>query len=213
MMTATKTPLLLCAATKWELAPLAGLRSADVALLKTGIGPDSARAALAAVTDARMIVSTGFAGALQSGMASGDLVLDIQGLDAELPPLAREIALRQKTPIHFGRIIHSDEVLCRPEQKLALGKAERAAAVDMESQALRQAAERLGVPFLAARVILDSVNDRLPSSVPSGEKLGDLVSYVIANWKELPVMMRAASLQRRAGARLAAFLSELLPKL
>lgn len=228
MKTMTKTPLLLCGATKWEVQPLAerwklravspfrfegAVRGADVVLVKTGIGPENAREALATVDAPRMIVSTGFAGALQPGMASGDLVLDVQGLDIEVPQTAREIALKQRTAFHFGRIAHTDRVLSRPEEKVSLGGAERACAVDMESASIRAAAGRLGVPFLAARVVLDAVEDRLPSQVPASESLPSLVSYAFRNLPELPVMIRTGLRQGRAMSRLAAFLEELIPTL
>ncbi len=228
MTTMTGTRIVLCAATKWEVEPLARrwslcaasafrfegtVRGIEVVLLKTGIGPANAQEALAALQAPKMIVSTGFAGALQPGMASGDLVLEVQGLDAEIPPMAREIALRQKTAFHFGRIAHTNRVLSRPEEKVSLGKAERASAVDMESASLRAAAERLGVPFLAARVVLDAVDERLPSDVPAGESFGALVSYAFRNASELPLMIKTGLRQGRAMSRLASFLEELLPKL
>jgi nucleoside phosphorylase len=227
-MVMTKTPILLCAATKWEAEPLAKALSlrcvsafrwegsvgcADVVLIKTGVGPANAREALASVSAPKLLLSTGFAGALQPKMFSGDLVLDVQGLDLETPPMIRELASEKGLPFHFGKIIHSDAVLHRPEDKRALGLKNRAAAVDMESQAIRQAAERLGVPFLAARVVLDSLDDRLPSAVPAGEAISDLVPYVLTNLPELPLMLKTGLLQKNAISNLAGFLTALLPKL
>ena len=223
-MTAASAPIFLCAATKWEAEPLAsalGLRRVSefrweddsVALVKTGIGRENAVEALAAVSSAKLLVSTGFAGALQPGMSSGDLVMEVAGLDLEVPQTAREIAAAQKTPFHFGRIAHTDKVLFDPADKAALGKAQRAAAIDMESAAIRAAADRLGVPFLAARVVLDGLDDRLPSKVPAGESFSDLMSYAFGNAAELPLMMKVGLRQKRAMARLAAFLEELLPRL
>ncbi len=224
----SRTPILLCAATRWEAEPLAkrwglrlvspfrwegAVRGVDVVLVKTGMGPANAREALAAVEPPKMVVSTGFAGALQPGMACGDLVLDVQGLDIEVPQTARRIALEQKTPFHFGRIAHADAVLSQPAQKAALGKTERASAVDMESRDLRAAAERLAVPFLGARVVLDAVDERLPSAVPAGESLADLVPFALRHLPELPLMIKLGLRQSRAMGRLAAFLEELLPRL
>ena len=223
-----QAPILLCAATRWELSPLVrrwGLRQATafryegavngvgVTLLKTGIGPGNAEEALRAVAAPRFLVSTGFAGALQPRMGCGDLVLDVQGLDIEIPQAAREIAARQRTPFHFGRMAHSDTVLARPQDKKALGQAQRCSAVDMESRALRAAAQRLGCPFLAARVILDSVEDRLPSQTPSGEGFFDLIPFALRNAGELPLMLKLGLRQGRAMKRLAIFLEEFLPSL
>ena len=83
----------------------------------------------------------------------------------------------------------------------------------MESASIRAAAERLGVPFLAARVVLDAVDDRLPSSVPADESFPALVSYALRNAAELPLMIKTGLRQGRAMSRLAAFLEELIPAL
>lgn len=227
----TSTPLLLCAATRWEAEPLSSrlvLRSAGpgrfegsaagrpVVLVKTGVGPEAASAALDAVMPAEnfhCVVSVGFAGALQPGMSSGDLVLDIQGADAELPPAARELAATQGTPLHFGKIIHSDKVLASPAEKRALGQAQRASAVDMETSSIRAWAGRRGTPAMAVRVVLDGVDDRLPSAVPSGEDIVSLTRYAFGNIGELPVMISTGLKQRRAMTNLCRFLEEFLPLL
>ena len=121
--------ILLCAATVWESEPLARSLSLKplsparfegvvagrkIVLVKTGVGPAAASAFLSAfgsAEDYHMVLSVGLAGARQPAMASGDLVIDIQGADSELPPAARELAAELSLPLHFGRIIHSDEVL------------------------------------------------------------------------------------------------------
>jgi len=226
----TSSPILLCAATRWEAGPLAarfGLRELSshrfegtaagrkIVLSKTGVGPEAATDALTRITDDAFacVVSVGFAGALQPGMASGDLVLDIQGADAELPPAARELAAQQGTPLHFGKIIHSDKVLASPAEKRALGQAQRASAVDMETSSIRAWAGRRGTPALAVRVILDGVDDRLPSAVPAGEDIVSLTRYALGNIGELPVMISTGLKQRRAMANLCRFLESFLPLL
>jgi nucleoside phosphorylase len=225
----TSSPLLLCAATRWEAAPLASALKLSavsndrskgvcagrtVVLIKTGVGPEAASTVLDQLGPAENFhcaLSVGFAGALQPGMASGDLVLDIQGADAELPPAARELAAKQGTPLHFGRIIHSDKVLASPADKRALGQAQRASAVDMETSSIRAWAGRRGTPSLAVRVILDGVDDRLPSSVPAGEDILSLTRYALGNIGEMPVMISTGLKQRRAMTNLCRFLEEFIP--
>ena len=224
----SKAPILLCCATKWESSPLirrwalcevnplryeGSVHSVDVVVLKTGIGAPNVREALACVAAPRLLLSTGFAGALQPGMASGDLALEVHGLDLSVPQAAREIAAAQNVPIHFGRMAHSDRILSDPKDKISLGGAGRCFAVDMESREIRVSAGRLGCPFLAARVILDSLDDSLPAEAPQGERLFDLLPYFLKNFSDMPKMARLGWLQRRAAARLAAFLEELLPRL
>ena len=188
----------------------------SVVLTKIGIGPTAAANALSRLgpaEDFHCALSVGFAGALQPGMATGDLVVDIQGAAAELPPAAREIAAALKIPLHFGKIIHSDRVLARPSDKKALGQTRRASAVDMETSVIRSWAAKQGIASLAARVVLDGVDDRLPSSVPAGEDFASLTRYALANAAELPVMLSTGLKQRKAIANLAHFLERFLPLL
>ena len=226
MTIALKAPILLCCATKWESSPLihrwgfsvvkslhyeGSVRSVDVVLIKTGIGAAHVREALAAQAAPRLAVSVGFSGALQPRMASGDLVLDVSGLDLAVPQAAREIASAQTIPLHFGRFAHTDTVLSRPEDKAALGRTQRCSAVDMESAAIKAWSESRGVSFLGARVVLDALDDRLPSEVPVGETAVELIPFVLRNFMDLPTLARVGWLQRRAMSRLATFLEDLLP--
>lgn len=229
-VTATQAPLLLCAATRWESAPLIkrwGLRAATpfrfegcaggtaVILIKTGMGAANAEEALNGFAGPlpRMAVSIGFAGALQPRMDSGDLVLDVQGLDIEIPQAAREIARTQKTPLHFGKIAYSDNVLSAPRDKAELGRKTRCSAVDMETASIRAWGQARGVPALAARVVLDGLQDRLPAETPKGERLSDLIPFLMKNAADLPLLARLGLRQKRAMAALAAFLEEFLPRL
>ncbi len=224
-----KKPLLLCAATRWEALPLAqrlGLKAVspsrfegvsgerDLVLLMTEIGPKAAANSLAKLLSPEYfhyVLSVGFAGALQPGMASGDIIVDIQGADAELCRAARELAAAQGLALHFGPIRHCDQVLFRPEQKRLLGQAERASAVDMETSVVRQWALGRQTPSLAVRVVLDAVDDRLPSAVPAGHTLPALAGYALKHIGELPIMLSTGLKARRAGANLARFLEGFLP--
>ena len=223
-------PILLCAATRWEAAPLAkrfALQAASdsryegilggrrVTLLRSGVGPASASAALNSVGDApyACAVSTGFAGALQPKIASGDLLLDLQGSDLDLVQAAREIAALQKAPIHFGKILHSDRVLARPEDKIELARRQRGAAVDMETAAVRSWAADRNIPALAIRAILDKREDRLPSSLPAGEDFLSLLSFAAKNAAQAPLLLKLAARQKKAMSVLAGFLEQFLPRI
>lgn len=208
----TQAPLLICAATKWEYAPLSAIPG--LSLLKTGVGPKNAAAALEGVRELpRMIVSSGFCGALQPGVASGDIVLEVAGLPLEVPQAARRLSAERGIPVHFGRLHHSDTVLATPEQKAAAAQEHRAVAVDMESFAIRQWADRKGVPFLAVRVVLDAVNESLPADIPETENTFTLAKYALSRPAQIPLMIRTGLRQGPAMSRLASFLKELLPTL
>ncbi len=219
--------ILLTAATRWEADPVAkalGLSSADgirhegqassgtpLLLIKTGIGRDNAARALADIHEARVVVSTGFCGALQPGMRSGDLVADLRGIETPWVEAAREAASAQGVKLHFGKIADS-AVVCGPAEKALIAAKERAAAVDMETAAVRRWADAAKVPVLAIRAVLDEAGDRLPAP-PAGEEIDKLARYVLSNILSLPLLAATGLRQRRAAAALAGFLSRFLEAL
>lgn len=193
MLTSTKT-ILLCAATRWEAGPLARalslsrhddgcyegpLGNGSISLLKTGVGPAKATAALRGMNGPALTVSAGYCGALQPDMRPGDIVADVREADLELVKAARATAATLGLRIHFGKIAHSDRVLGRPADKRALGTQERAGAVDMETLAIRNWAKPLGAPVLAARVVFDALEDTLPAQIPEEENVRAHAGYAL----------------------------------
>jgi adenosylhomocysteine nucleosidase len=223
MMTASLAPTLLCAATKWEAEPIAkalglfrcadGFAAGNVALIKTGVGAVRATGALRGIDKYEHVMSVGFCGALQPGMQTGDIVIDARGSAAEIPPMARETAAALGLTIHFGKIADSQSVVARPKDKKALGEKLRASAVDMESAAIAAWAENVGAEFLAIRVVLDGMDDRVPTTVPAGEGVASLLKYVRRHAHALPILAATGLRQRRAVAALSKFLAAFLPKL
>jgi adenosylhomocysteine nucleosidase len=215
---------LLCAATKWEAQPLAkALRLTEgapgvfersdrrVTLLKTGIGPENTTLALrrwrgAGPPAVAAGISVGFAGALQPGMRTGDIVCDLRGCDLDVVRKARETAELLGLRIHFGKMLHSDKVLSSPQEKTALGRKERGSAVDMETSAVRDFARSAGISFLCIRVVLDPVHQALPSCLPAGEDFISLARYAVSNARELPLLAALGLKQRAAAAALSLFL-------
>lgn len=88
------------------------------------------------------LLSAGFAGACQPGLAPGDVLVTS-------PTLARVIGA-------VDGEIRTVTSVASPETKAALGR-EGVAAVDMETAWLRDRAELAGLPFLGVRVIVDTV--------------------------------------------------------
>lgn len=143
-----------------------------VTLIQSGVGPRAARRAIEAAFDpCNVIVSLGFAGALEPGLKVGDLVLSqtvlweengqlcrhevedtlVSTAEAALPP-----DLRQRAAL--GALLSSPVVLATPSAKKQAARRYRAVAVEMEAAALAGYAAQQGVPFLALRAILDPVD-------------------------------------------------------
>lgn len=222
--------ILLCAATKWEAVPLAkslGLERSSprlferpdgaIALLQTGMGQQKTARSLrqwsASSGGCRTAISTGFCGALQPGMRTGDIVADLGGCDAALVEKARRTAEERGLRLHFGRIIHSDTVVSSPVHKEELGRAQRASAVDMESAAVRQWAAESDAPALCLRVVLDSMKQPLPERLPQDEDFFSLLRYAAGNLRQAPLLAYLGYRQRQALDSLRRFLGPYLETL
>jgi nucleoside phosphorylase len=203
--------VLITAATSWEAKPLAkglGLSPAGpdrwngtvggraVTLLKTGMGAQRTTAALDAAIvakDYQLALSAGLCGAMQPDVRPGDVVSDPHEVELELVVPLRETAKALKLPFHFGRILHTNIVL-QPEAKRKLGAEHRAAACDMETQAVRRWAHGTPLAVIGVRAVLDGLDDALPADAPQGEGLAELAAFALSRPLRLPGLM---SLGRR----------------
>ena len=151
------------------------LRGSTVSVYQSGPGHerayDAARAALAAGASALM--SWGIAGGLRRGISSGAIILPSQvksstgaaiGTDSHWRMLLHR-SLQPTFEVHGGELYESAVVLKTAEEKAAVLDATGAVAVDMESAAIAKAAAEAGRPFVAIRVVLDTIDDRLPVGI------------------------------------------------
>jgi nucleoside phosphorylase len=158
----TLPPLLVVCALRIERFALrrapAGKKAAHpVTVLRTGMGPAAAEAAVhtaledPALRDAA-VLTTGFCAGLAPGMRPGDVVVSSDGHESEA--LAAALKAAGHT-VHTGPLAESDHVV-RGAERTALA-ATGAIAVDMESAAMRRAALARGARHIAAaRVVVDT---------------------------------------------------------
>jgi adenosylhomocysteine nucleosidase len=124
------------------------------------------------------VISVGCAGALIPELHPGQLILApgvlMQSLreqnqvkrlliDEKLLSLTRLVAAHAAIPVAEGWLFTSETALVTSAEKLQQGRELDAIAVEMESGAHAAFAQAHGLPFLALRVILDSVNMELPA--------------------------------------------------
>lgn len=226
MATSGKTAL-LTAATPWEASPLAkalgllpdgpGLWRGTLGayrgvLLETGMGAAASTAALDRVfgnangSTPGLIVSTGLCGSLQADVRPADVVVDAHGGPLHLAVSAPPAAKRAGVTLHMGAIADADHVLSVAEKRALAGKV-RAAAVDMESAAVRAWAQRRDSAFVAARAVLDGLDDEAPSEGPADGSLGASLRFAAAHWARLPNLLAAGWRARRGMDALGRFLS------
>ena len=138
--------------------------------LAVGVGGGAAQAV--AAERPGLVISCGFAGALDPSLAPGDLVLASsvhdeagESIAASEPVLcAARRALDSGEPacLAEGELLCMTEVVATAEAKRALVRPGRLA-VDLESAPAAHAARRAGIAWLALRVVLDPLDADLPA--------------------------------------------------
>lgn len=151
-----------------------------IALATSGIGmrraAENASRVLAEVHDIDLVILTGVAGALADNLDIGDLVLadhlltreDDRGQPAqtvEVPRLQLELVSLglDKAGINHSRggILTVKYPLATEAEKRRVGRSTGAIAVDMETAVIAREAAARGIPFVAMRTIMDTVEHDL----------------------------------------------------
>jgi len=131
----------------------------DVAVLVCGgIGAEAARRACEALIQLyqpRLVISAGFAGALDPELEAGSMLT---------PRLVIDANDGSRTEVGSGTgVLVSFDAVADSDQKLKLGKAYRAHAVDMEAAAVARGADAHRIPFVAMKAISDEAGFEMPS--------------------------------------------------
>lgn len=125
---------------------------------------------------ASALVSFGIAGALDSALMPGRMVLadgviDGAGQRFQTDATWRRTLTENSIPhVEFARgtIATMEKAAATPSEKAALFARTGALAVDMESSGVASAAARHNIPFIAIRAIADPASRRLPKSALKG---------------------------------------------
>lgn len=204
----------------------------EVLTITGGIGPRRAQRAVEsfAATPLRAVISAGCAGALRAGLRSGELVLAQevrmyqQGamqsfpVDVDLLRVAKAAAVQAGLFTVEGPLFTSAQVLFTPQEKERCGQETEAVAVEMESGVHAAFAQRLGLPLLVLRVILDPVDMAIPEirglTTPEGEiRPLRAVTHLLAHPQHLPALWRLKSSRTRARTALRHLLTSFFPLL
>jgi len=203
----------------------AGARDASWLVLQSGPGPARAASAAARAIEggAGLLVSWGLAGALAAAVAPGTVLLPRRVGAENGTPLAvdaawhaRLAALADDFRVENGDLLTVPAALESPAAKRAAAAATGAVAVDMESASVAAVAARAGVPFVALRVVVDALDDSLPSGAEQwidehgGRRLAPALRAVVSigQWRPLVTLARRYRVATRVLDRLAAALVE-----
>ncbi|MCB1213849.1 MAG: hypothetical protein KDK66_00085 [Deltaproteobacteria bacterium] len=147
-----------------------------ILLLQTGVGLKRARQATRFLLEnfkLSRLISTGYCGALHSQLKTGDLVLasTVVANTASALPLSTDpawteeslklLSQNQSWKVHRGNLLSSLHPLLNPIEKQALAIKYDGIAVDMESHGVLQAAQKLEIPKLVLRFVIDELKDNL----------------------------------------------------
>ncbi|HHY84336.1 MAG TPA: hypothetical protein GYA07_02190 [Verrucomicrobia bacterium] len=209
----TSRLILVCFAVPEEAAPLAKAPLApDIECLVTGIGKINAgrrvRAAIAARTPA-LVLTCGFAGALDPELRIGDVLFD-EDPECDLAPVLRRLGAIP------GTFHSADRVAVSANDKARLRQLTGAHAVEMESGAIRRICREHGVPSATVRAISDVTGEDLPLDfnrlvTPDGKiPTGAVIAAVLRSPGSIPGLLRLRRNTLTAGRRLAEILRGLL---
>jgi adenosylhomocysteine nucleosidase len=202
-----------------------GLQGRHVAIARSGAGCKAAAAATEAILSGHQppwIISAGFAGGLvdqvqRYDLVIGDRVMDTAGAEIPLDVQLDPAALAQMPGVHVGRLLCADRIIRLPQEKRSLGEKHQALAVDMETLAVAEVCRRRQIPFLAIRVIIDAVDDQLPSDVnyllkqkSTASRLGAAFGAILNRPGSFTDLLKLKEQALVAGDRLAKFLSQVI---
>jgi adenosylhomocysteine nucleosidase len=212
------------------LARFCGPEWLTVLVLETGIGRDRTERVLQWLLNKpifgnlayqpKVIISAGFAGALQEGLQVGDLILATEVTDGQgnLWPVSWPGPLPPgdwRPPLRRGRLLTANHLVAQPEEKRALGRQHEALAVDMESAVLAELCSRKEVPFACLRAISDpadaTLSPRLVSLLSDGRiSFPRLITALLSSLRLAGDFWRLRKATRVAGENLGKGLGELL---
>ncbi len=135
----------------------------EVAILHTGVGAKNCNARLEILlhkTRPRLVISSGFAGAVSEELRVGDLILAQNFSDPELLGGAERI-LRDREPRRV-KLFTSTSIVDSIAERNEIARSAGAAAVDMETGAIVAACDVHGVPLLSLRAISDTAQQPFP---------------------------------------------------
>jgi nucleoside phosphorylase len=134
-----------------------------VEVLHTGVGEKACRQRVAKfLQDQRfdLLISTGFAGALNDQLKVGDLLLAKNFSTIELNNRCKSFS---SLPIHEVDLLTVSALIDSSEKRIEIARASGAAAVDMETEFIALACADHGIPLLSLRVISDTLDEPFPA--------------------------------------------------
>ena len=191
----------------------------EVDVLHTGVGEKVCRQRLGKFLENQQfdfLISTGFAGALNDELHSGDLLLARNFSTVNLTERQSFPSL----PIHQADLLTMAALIDSSEERNEIARSTDAAAVDMETEFIARACAEHGIPLLSLRVITDTSREPFPASPKvlfdierQRTHLLKLAGFLLAHPNKIPRLIEFARRIARARKILATALVTLINKL
>jgi adenosylhomocysteine nucleosidase len=177
-----------------------------IEVLHTGVGEKVCRQRLEKFIEDQefdLLISSGFAGALNDELQVGDLLLARNFSTIELS--ARQESL-SNLPIRVADLLTAPSLIDSSDERNEIGRKSGAAAADMETEFIAGMCAARGIPLLSLRVITDTPRESFPAPVHilfdiarQRTDLPKLATFFLAHPNRIP---RLAQFSRRiANAR------------
>jgi nucleoside phosphorylase len=185
-----------------------------VAIFHTGVGRERCEHTIEtflSTTKPRLLISSGFAGAVSESLQVGDVIVAENFSDAELASRAK--ARRVK-------LFTADAMIDSVEERNEIARELGADAVDMETEVIAHACAAHSIPMLSLRVISDTAREPFPAPpavlfdvTRQRPNYARLLFFLIRNPKRVADLVRFANQVSRARANLTHALVDLVREL
>ena len=134
-----------------------------VEVFHTGVGEKVCRQRVAEFLQDQqfdLLISSGFAGALNDKLQIGDLLLAKNFSTVELTKVGSSFS---RLPIHEADLLTVRALIDSNDERNKIARTSGAAAVDMETEFIARACAEHGIPLLSLRVITDTPSEPFPA--------------------------------------------------
>jgi len=134
-----------------------------VEVFHTGVGEKVCRQRVAEFLQDQqfdLLISSGFAGALNDTLQIGDLLLAKNFSTVELTEVGSSFS---RLPIHEADLLTVRALIDSNDERNKIARTSGAAAVDMETEFIARACAEHGIPLLSLRVITDTPSEPFPA--------------------------------------------------
>jgi len=134
-----------------------------VEVFHTGVGEKVCRQRVAEFLQDQqfdLLISSGFAGALNDKLQIGDLLLAKNFSTVELTEVGSSFS---RLPIHEADLLTVRALIDSNDERNKIARTSGAAAVDMETEFIARACAEHGIPLLSLRVITDTPSEPFPA--------------------------------------------------